>query len=391
MDTLFLLFFVAVLAAAIPEWLPQHDVSNEALNEQHSNLFLLIADLQSDRSDPAKLSALDSFLRFHFRSEEDLFAATRYLGANQHKKLHDDFLHEFTKKTSASNGVTEDFLSWMANWLQNHIIEADQLYKETLRKQPLVRHRIAWDPVLDIQNEALNKEHQNIIHLVNELDLNRDDPARLMALINYVQFHWKSEEDLFAATNFSGAAEHALVHSNFIRDAVAAAQHGVTDHVIDFIHHWLTEHILQYDMQYVQALKEMPLVRHPAQWDESLNILNEALNQQHQHIDFLINRLDENRTDAKRLTQLVEYVQFHWKSEEDLFDKTNFPGAAEHKLIHANFIKDAVVATKNGVTVEVIEFMKVWVRNHILRDDMLYSTILRGMDLVNPTPPKEDL
>ena len=110
----------------------------------------------------------------------------------------------------------------------------------------------------------------------------------------------------------------------------------------------------------------------PFQWDESFDIKNAELNEQHKKLFELINDLDAHRSDPAKLKALLDLAVLHFKTEEDLFAAKHFEEAGPHKAIHDKFVSDAVAATKGGVNDGVMKFVKEWLVTHIKGSDMKY-------------------
>ena len=109
-----------------------------------------------------------------------------------------------------------------------------------------------WDASFDIRNHHLNEQHKHLFHLINELNLHKEDPHKLKGLLDYVVMHFKTEEDLFHSKHWAEdkATAHKAIHDKFVSDAVAATSKGVNDEVIAFVKNWLVQHIKASDMQY---------------------------------------------------------------------------------------------------------------------------------------------
>ena len=109
-----------------------------------------------------------------------------------------------------------------------------------------------WSEVFDIKNDDLNEQHKTLFTMITDLDAARDDASKLEKLLGFVQFHFKAEEDLFAAKAYPEAVAHKAIHDKFVSDAVGATSgKPVTDGTIDFLKNWLVQHIMDSDMKYV--------------------------------------------------------------------------------------------------------------------------------------------
>ena len=122
------------------------------------------------------------------------------------------------------------------------------------------------------------------------------------------------------------------------------------------------------------------------QWDSTFSVNVAEIDKQHQKLVALINDLNDAMKQGKGKDILAEtigalfnYAGNHFAFEEEYFDKFGYPAAASHKLEHANFVKK-VSEFKNGfdsgqlaLTVEIMNFLKDWLKTHIQVIDKKYG------------------
>ena len=122
------------------------------------------------------------------------------------------------------------------------------------------------------------------------------------------------------------------------------------------------------------------------QWDDSLSVSVVEIDKQHQKLLALINDLHDAMKQgkgkdilAKIIGELCNYAGNHFATEEEYFDKFGYPAAASHKLEHINFVKK-VSEFKNSfdggqlaLTIEVMNFLKDWLKTHIKGTDKKYG------------------
>ncbi len=66
----------------------------------------------------------------------------------------------------------------------------------------------------------------------------------------------------------------------------------------------------------------------------------------------------------------------------------NYPGYLKHKAAHATFVKKITDFQKDfasnrlGITLDLINFLKDWVNNHIRETDKQYSALFNAKGLV---------
>jgi hemerythrin len=130
------------------------------------------------------------------------------------------------------------------------------------------------------------------------------------------------------------------------------------------------------------------------QWDNTFSVNVAEIDQQHQKLVALINNLNDAMKLGKGkdilvkiIDELTDYSGNHFAFEEKYFDKFGYPAAASHKLEHTNFVKK-VTEFKNGfnsgqvaLTIEVMNFLRDWLKNHIQGIDKQYSSFFNEKGL----------
>jgi hemerythrin-like metal-binding protein len=119
-------------------------------------------------------------------------------------------------------------------------------------------------------------------------------------------------------------------------------------------------------------------------WNDSLNVDDGKIDNEHRYLVNLINKLielakncDINREELKNLfSELRSYTVVHFCNEEEYMRKINYPGLAEQEQEHKKlqeqvknyqnkFFEGEQIDPKN-----VYIFMKNWLVTHILSIDM---------------------
>ena len=127
----------------------------------------------------------------------------------------------------------------------------------------------------------------------------------------------------------------------------------------------------------------MPLMM----WNEKMSVGVASVDEQHKKLVGMLNDLFDGVQAGKAaevlgnvLDSLVAYTAAHFKYEEDHFAKTGYPAAAAHKKEHDDLnkqVQDVQAKYKAGVTgtlsLEVMNFLKNWLVNHIQGSDKAYG------------------
>lgn len=130
------------------------------------------------------------------------------------------------------------------------------------------------------------------------------------------------------------------------------------------------------------------------QWDESFSVGVPALDQEHQGLFAIINRLfDEvsgkNIGSHENIRHILEelevYSRTHFKHEEEWMIEQQCPGLEEQKRQHHFFVERVQGLEKKlqesrfeeMVSAETWIFLKNWLNTHILDEDRKYDPRLR--------------
>jgi len=125
------------------------------------------------------------------------------------------------------------------------------------------------------------------------------------------------------------------------------------------------------------------------EWEEGFSVGIAIIDRQHKEIIGLIDRLhgrlkigDSDAQIEGLLKDLIELSEIHFKTEEDLFAKFKYPLILEHSVEHMRFKMIAVkfhqdfIDKKIGAPLQILDFLTVWLKDHILGKDRAYAAFL---------------
>ena len=126
-------------------------------------------------------------------------------------------------------------------------------------------------------------------------------------------------------------------------------------------------------------------------WGESYATGIEQIDNQHKELVNLTNKLfhaclsGSEETDATfkaAMTEMVEYVRFHFTAELEILKRINYPDYAGHKKQHDTLVMNILEASKEYgtgkrfVAHNFVRTLKDWVFSHIAVSDKVYSTYI---------------
>jgi hemerythrin len=117
------------------------------------------------------------------------------------------------------------------------------------------------------------------------------------------------------------------------------------------------------------------------QWDEKYSVRDETIDAEHQKLFELANVVfaianpaqDEERFRAA-VKRLFKYAEYHFRHEEELMAKVDFPDRTAHSNRHTQIIarlQDALRSSKSQVELSdnLRHLMLDWVLKHIMEED----------------------
>ena len=117
---------------------------------------------------------------------------------------------------------------------------------------------ISWTEAMSVGIPPLDKDHQKLIRMINDLDHAAPDFMELFnAVLDYTNGHFEREEAHLEAIGYPGLDGHRDQHDDFADQVSAMLKQyradGFTDtdqRVADFLWTWLKGHILIEDLKY---------------------------------------------------------------------------------------------------------------------------------------------
>ena len=126
-------------------------------------------------------------------------------------------------------------------------------------------------------------------------------------------------------------------------------------------------------------------------WTDQFSVNIVKIDEQHKGLIDLLNKLHESMKTGKGkevisevLNSLVTYTKTHFATEEQLFKTHGYPGNAVHSMEHAKLtqqvakVQQDFLKGEKVLTMDVLNFLKDWLNNHIMKSDKQYSAFLNA-------------
>lgn len=122
-----------------------------------------------------------------------------------------------------------------------------------------------------------------------------------------------------------------------------------------------------------------------------MSVKIDSIDDQHKKLINMINDFYDSinkKSNEELILELVRgmkaYTQFHFTLEEKYMEQFNYPGYAQHKKEHDEFVakvnalEDKLKKRTVIVSFEITSFLKDWLKKHIQQSDKQYSDFFIG-------------
>lgn len=253
---------------------------------------------------------------------------------------------------------------------------------------------IAWSQAYSIENDSIDKEHQQIFTLANDVQSYADDDKKLKeavkAVVEYTKHHFKSEQEYMKSINYTHLNHHINLHKQiiqelmkFLKDINTLSNEQITQTLHEFITNQIISHILIEDKKVQYHNKSIHQLREFFSWKNIYGIGNETLDSDHKKLfSIAIKVLNHSQNKQAKLQiketikELYLYMRKHFENEENYMKKIDYKAYDEHVQLHENimiqmknFLKNIGSMDKDSLDRALIEYMDIWLVNHIVVED----------------------
>jgi len=124
-------------------------------------------------------------------------------------------------------------------------------------------------------------------------------------------------------------------------------------------------------------------------WTEEFSVKHAEMDKQHQLLFDYVNEYydaleagQSNQELVPVFEKIISYTDFHFKDEEKMMQKMQYPDFQKHKLMHETLVKrvlelkDELAQNKAEIAEHIKYFLKNWLTAHIKGIDTQYSEYL---------------
>ncbi|NRB67100.1 MAG: bacteriohemerythrin [Vibrio sp.] len=169
-----------------------------------------------------------------------------------------------TRETLRASITVRNLSGEIDSLLHRFATNPTQIQQEESKRDKLME----WNEQLDIGLDEINRQHQTLLHLVNELyyllkhNYGLSSVKRVVqGLIDYTANHFKYEETLFAQIGYGQTQEHIAKHAQLVDEVLAFQKRvergeDIGEELMSFLKNWLSQHIMREDKAYTDVFKQ---------------------------------------------------------------------------------------------------------------------------------------
>ena len=261
---------------------------------------------------------------------------------------------------------------------------------------------ISWDKAYCLGHEKIDKEHKRLFEIALDINKYANDSKMIMKmikeLIKYTKIHFINEENFMKSISYKNIKEHKKLHkklveklSSIINDINFKPLNEIVHRLTKLVNKDIIHHILVEDKKVHHSIKSREELKNHFRWKNEYRLRNELLDDEHQQLfDIAVEALDYNNTDIKShikitINELFDYMKTHFEHEEKYMQEIAYPDFNEHKLLHENIINQMNEFIKQLSSLKIvdferklIEYIDIWLINHILHEDKKIIKFLKN-------------
>lgn len=168
-----------------------------------------------------------------------------------------------TQETLMASVTVRNMAGEITSLLHRFNVDSEQVEREDKLRPKLME----WNADLDLGLVEINRQHQTLVNLINELYylLHHNYGAAsikrvVQGLIDYTANHFKYEETLFELLQYPQEQAHSANHTRLVDQVLAfqkrvEAGEDIGDELMGFLKDWLIKHIQKEDRAYCAHFK----------------------------------------------------------------------------------------------------------------------------------------
>lgn len=264
----------------------------------------------------------------------------------------------------------------------------------------MIANEIKWKSEYNIGSFKIDKEHQKLFAIAQKAlslaskNTSKEELGELKKLIfelfTYVGEHFLHEQDYMKSISYPELKSHIQIHKNMITmlkilvdefNSLEIVQ--IKKQLYKFINEYFINHIILEDRKIKLFIIPLDELRKSFGWKDIYSLNNKSIDLEHKKLFDIASRAFEVVDDEHRLKkiksivlELYDYMQKHFKHEEEYMESISYPDLNEQKSLHSDiiellntFVKDILKMNPILVEKEIARIIDIVLVQHIIQED----------------------
>ena len=259
---------------------------------------------------------------------------------------------------------------------------------------------LIWRSEYNINNFKIDSEHQklfaiareaiNVTKLKDDIEINIKLKEIITKLFDYVNYHFKNEEEYMTEISYPESSNHKILHENILemlKELISNINTLELDQIQktlqEFIENYIIKHILNDDKRILLWNTSLDDLKTNFGWKDIYSLDNQKLDDEHKTLfkiaeeAFAVVEPELKHEKIKNiLNKLYEYMKVHFSHEEEYMQEINYPQFEIHKEIHENivntineFVKELATLSEDSFEKELAKLIDGTIVHHIVQED----------------------
>lgn len=259
---------------------------------------------------------------------------------------------------------------------------------------------LIWRSEYNINNFKIDSEHQklfaiareaiNVTKLKDDIEINTKLKEIITKLFDYVNYHFKNEEEYMTEISYPESSNHKILHENILemlKELISNINTLELDQIQktlqEFIENYIIKHILNDDKRILLWNTSLDDLKTNFGWKDIYSLDNQKLDDEHKTLfkiaeeAFAVVEPELKHEKIKNiLNKLYEYMKVHFSHEEEYMQEINYPQFEIHKEIHENivntineFVEQLATLSEDSFEKELAKLIDGTIVHHIVQED----------------------
>ena len=259
---------------------------------------------------------------------------------------------------------------------------------------------LIWRSEYNINNFKIDSEHQklfaiareaiNVTKLKDDIEINTKLKEIITKLFDYVNYHFKNEEEYMTEISYPESSNHKILHENILemlKELISNINTLELDQIQktlqEFIENYIIKHILNDDKRILLWNTSLDDLKTNFGWKDIYSLDNQKLDDEHKTLfkiaeeAFAVVEPELKHEKIRNiLNRLYEYMKVHFSHEEEYMQEINYPQFEIHKELHENivntineFVKQLATLSEDSFEKELAKLIDGTIVHHIVQED----------------------